>query len=268
MASYLEELRSSTKPQLHDPTKTTLRDQIGNIDQLRDILFGTQLREYNARLDQLERSLVALQKTAREQTEDVRQTLTTQLQANIDSVEKKLRSAAVKDEEEKLDLRQQLEAVNKRLTIVDEDLQKTIRNTCQELTDDFDRKLKTFYIKDEEEKFDIRQRIDLLSKRLNSNIEALDEELEKRTSTLHSNLTNTRETLQLEINTLRDQFSEQLEQYVTLLDQAKVSREDMAEILFELGMRLKGTEFVPELRQVVNQDSNEPSLLAGDLGDS
>jgi hypothetical protein len=37
-----------------------------------------------------------------------------------------------------------------------------------------------------------------------------------------------------------------------MLNQEKVSRDDMAELLFELGLRLKGREFVPELQQVAN----------------
>jgi hypothetical protein len=46
---------------------------------------------------------------------------------------------------------------------------------------------------------------------------------------------------------------------------AKVSRDDMAEILFELGLRLKGTEFEPELKEAAGGDTanDMPLLEAG-----
>jgi hypothetical protein len=43
-----------------------------------------------------------------------------------------------------------------------------------------------------------------------------------------------------------------------MLKNVKVSRYDMAEILFELGMRLKGSEFVPELKEAAtNNDGSQ-----------
>ena len=35
---------------MSDLTKADLRERLGNIDQIRDILFGPQLREYTTRL--------------------------------------------------------------------------------------------------------------------------------------------------------------------------------------------------------------------------
>jgi hypothetical protein len=46
----------------------------------------------------------------------------------------------------------------------------------------------------------------------------------------------------------------------SVLRDEKVARDDMAEILFELGMRLKGTEFVPELKEVA-EGNIEPEVL-------
>ena len=55
--------------------------------------------------------------------------------------------------------------------------------------------------------------------------------------------------LQEDVHNLRTQIFEQLDLRFATLSGVKVSRDDMAELLFELGMRLKGTEFVPKLKQ-------------------
>lgn len=234
---------------MSDLTKADLRERLGNIDQIRDILFGSQLRDYSNRLEQLERTVASFQQDIRNRTEEARQSVLTELQAAVDSLDKKIRTVSTKDEEEKFDIRQQIDALNKRINTTADDLQESINSELDELAENLDKRLKMLSHKDEEEKFDIRQQIDLLSKRLSGNLEVLDEALDKQTTTLHDNLQETRDRLQDDISYLRTQVFEELERYCSMLSQVKVSRDDMAELLFELGLRLKGTEFVPELRE-------------------
>ncbi|MGB3200381.1 MAG: hypothetical protein WBA99_05740 [Nodosilinea sp.] len=193
-------------------TKADFRDQISNIDQIRDILFGSQLRDHNSRLEQIESNLSGFQQEIRDRTEEVKQVLTTELQASVEGLEKKLKSLALKDNEEKVDLRQQL---------------------------------------------------DLLSKRLSSNVQRLDETVDEQTSSLRDDFLANREKLQEDILTLRNQIYEELERRVSALTDTKIAKEDMAEMLFELGLRLKGTEFVPQLRQAADSkqlDGSNPAL--------
>ena len=49
----------------------------------------------------------------------------------------------------------------------------------------------------------------------------------------------------------------------SMLKEVKVSKDDMAEILFELGMRLKGAEFVPELKEAADTRIFDDVLLLG-----
>ncbi|MEO0949405.1 MAG: hypothetical protein AAFY11_14930 [Cyanobacteria bacterium J06641_5] len=58
---------------MSDLTRTNLREQLGNIDRIRDILFGTQLRDYNARFERLEKGLSGLQQDVRSRADEVRQ---------------------------------------------------------------------------------------------------------------------------------------------------------------------------------------------------
>ncbi|NET33039.1 MAG: hypothetical protein F6K19_13640 [Cyanothece sp. SIO1E1] len=179
-------------------TKADVRDQLSNIDQIRDILFGSQLREHGNRLEQIETSLSVLQQEVRDRTEEVKQVLSTELQASVEGLEKKI---------------------------------------------------KTFTLKDNDEKVDIRQQIDRLNGRLSNNIESLDEAIDQQTTSLRDDFLSSREKLQEDILSLRNQIFEELERRVSILTETKIARDDMAEMLFELGLRLKGTEFVPELKE-------------------
>jgi uncharacterized phage infection (PIP) family protein YhgE len=234
---------------MSDLTKADLRERLGNIDQIRDILFGPQVREFAGRIDQLERAFTALQQEMRNQSEEVKQVLRSEFQVEVDGLEKRLKEAIRKDEEEKFDIRQQIDSLSKRMASSAEELSQSLSDEIQDAVDGLEKKIKTITSKDEEEKFDIRQQIDSLSKRLSSNFDALDEAIDKQTTTLHDNLGSTRDKLQEDIDLLRTQVFEELERYFSQLTEVKLSRDDMAEMLFELGLRLKGTEFVPELRE-------------------
>lgn len=245
---------------MSDLTKADLRERLGNIDQIRDILIGPQLREYSNRLEQLERNLASVQQEFRGRSEEVRQAVLAELQTAVETIDKKIRTLILKDEEEKFDIRQQIDAINKRIASTAEDLQESLSSELDELAENADKRFKSILAKDEEEKFDLRQQIDLISKRMTGNIEALDEALDTQTTALHENLQETRTKLQDEITDLRTQIFEELERYCSMLSQVKISRDDMAELLFELGLRLKGSEFVPELREVANTIAEPRSI--------
>ena len=72
-------------------------------------MFGSYLRESNNRVEQVEKTLSVLQQEIRERTDELKQVLSTEFQASIDNLEKKLKSIVLKDEQEKFDLQQKLE---------------------------------------------------------------------------------------------------------------------------------------------------------------
>lgn len=189
---------------MNDESKAALRERLGNIDQIRDILFGSQLRDYNTRLDQVESTVSVLQQEIRDRTDELKQSMFKEIQAVVDAMEKKIKSMTLKDNEEKIEIRQQL---------------------------------------------------DRLSKRLSANVTTLDETIDKQTSALRDDLTSSREKLQGDILDLRNQIFDELDKRIANLTKSKVARSDMAEILFEVGLRLKGSEFVPELKAAADHDS-------------
>lgn len=189
---------------MNDDSKAALRERLGNIDQIRDILFGSQLRDYNTRLEQVETTVSVLQQEIRDRTDELKQSMFKEIQAAVDALEKKIKSLTLTDNEEKVDIRQQLDRLNKRLS---------------------------------------------------ANVTTLDETIDKQTSTLRDDLTASREKLQGDILDLRNQIFEELDKRIANLTKSKIARADMAEILFEVGLRLKGSEFVPELKEAADPNS-------------
>ncbi|MEZ2226823.1 MAG: hypothetical protein ACBR12_04325 [Microcoleus sp.] len=191
-------------------TKEEMRERLGNIDQIRDIIFGAQLREYDNRFDKIDSDLSMMQQDMQARIEQVKTVLSGEMRAAVDSFEKKIKSITLNTQEESADLRQQIDRVNRKFS---------------------------------------------------SSIEALDEAIDNQTTSIRDELSQTRERLSEETRTLKTQVFEELDRRFSMLREVKVSRDDMAEILFELGMRLKGTEFVPELKGVTDNKLNNEFLL-------
>ncbi len=191
-------------------TKEEMRERLGNIDQIRDIIFGAQLREYDNRFDKIDSDLSMMQQDMQARIEQVKTVLSAEMKAAVDSLEKKVKSLTSNTQEESADLRQQIDRVNRKFS---------------------------------------------------SNMEALDEAMDNQTSSLRDELGQTRDRLSEETRTLKTQVFEELDRRFSMLRDVKVSRDDMAEILFELGMRLKGTEFVPQLKEAVDNNLDTGRLL-------
>jgi uncharacterized phage infection (PIP) family protein YhgE len=193
-----------------DITKEEIRERLGNIDQIRDIIFGSQIRELDTRFNKLESDLSNLQQDMQHRLDQVKTVLITEMRASNESLEKKLKSLALTSQEEGADVRQQ---------------------------------------------------IDRLNRKFSANVEALDDSIDKQTTSLRDDLSQTRDKLQEEVRILKSQVFDELERRFSLLREVKVSRDDMAELLFELGMRLKGNEFVPQLKEAADSNIDGGILL-------
>ncbi len=130
------------------------------------------------------------------------------------------------------------------------------------------KKIKAVNLNAQDESQDIRQQLDRINKIFSNTIEALDEALDKQTSSLKSELSETRNSLHEDVRNLRTYVLEEIERHFSNLRQSKVSRDDMAEILFELGMRLKGAEFVRQLREVTDTDDVYSGLIVVESKDT
>jgi ElaB/YqjD/DUF883 family membrane-anchored ribosome-binding protein len=191
---------------MSDMTKEDVRDRLGNIDQIRDIIFGAQLRDYDNRLMQIESDFVVLQQDVRDRVEQMRTSLTNEFKLAVDAIEKKL---------------------------------KVVNTNAQE------------------EASELRQQIDRLQRKLAGNVQTLDECLDTQVNALRNDLNSARDAMQTDVNALRDIVLEELDRRSSQLQGNKVSKDDMAEVLFELGMRLKGNEFIPQLRDLSGKEGQD-----------
>ena len=186
-----------------------VRERLGNIDQIRDIIFGAQLREYETRFGKLESDISLSQQEMRSHVEQLKLSFSAELKAGFENLEKKL---------------------------------------------------KLFNLNHEEEATDLRQQVDRLNRKFSSSVQSLDEQLESQTKSIREEVSQTRVKLEGEVLALRDLVLEEIERHFSNLKHNKVSKADMAEILFALGMRIKEEEFIPMLREAGDENSENNSV--------
>ncbi|MGK7877352.1 MAG: hypothetical protein AB4426_29860 [Xenococcaceae cyanobacterium] len=198
-----------------DITKEEMRERLGNIDQIRDLLFGHKIQEYDQRfekceerLEKIESELSGFQLEMCDHLTQLQDSLSTEIRSAVDSLEKKLKYLSL---------------------------------TTNEKTSK------------------LQQKIDLTDEKNSHNIESLQKTVTDQTTLLKNELSKTRDKLEEDIQALRNQAFEEIGKGLSNLKDAKVSRADLAEILFELCLKIKGTEFVPDLKEAAeNKVKTEP----------
>jgi translation elongation factor EF-G len=188
---------------MSDMTREEIRERLGNIDQIRDIIFGAQLRDYDNRLSKVESDMALLQQEMRDRLDHLRASLSGEVKAAVDGLDKKLKSYNLTTQEECADLRQQVDRINRKFS---------------------------------------------------SGIQTLDETVDAQTAALRNELSGVKSQIQEDVTALRDLVLEELDRRFSHLGDTKASKDDIAETLFELGMRLKGTEFIPKLRETADNN--------------
>ncbi|MGD1805959.1 hypothetical protein ACP6PL_11045 [Dapis sp. BLCC M126] len=195
-------------------TKEEMRERLGNIDKIRDIIFGSKLREYENRFDKLESEVSLVKQEIKNQIEQVKNAFSTEIQAMVDSMDQKFRS------------------INLTLQNNQEDIGET------------------------------KEQIERVNRKITTTKEALDEIIDNQTTSLQDKLSKTRDKLENDVSNLKIQIFEELEKQFSLLQDGKVSRDDLAEIMFEVGMRMKKTELVNELKEAVDKNIGTQILVS------
>lgn len=192
-----------------------IRDRLGNIDQIRDILFGNQLQDYDNRFRQLESEIAQLRREFDKELHNLREDFSGELSAAVNSLEKKLQYLSAAADEEMADIRQQLDTTDQRLS---------------------------------------------------NSILGIDKNTKNQFLSLRESLSEARNSLDRDIQTLQTQIFEELEKRYSTLSEVKLSRDDLAELLFDLCMRVKGTKFVPEEKEGSDNNQNAELLLPDRYG--
>lgn len=187
-----------------------IRERMGNIDLIRDIIFGSKLQEYDTRIDKLESNLSLLEKDTRDRLEQVKTECLTELRESVASLEEKINSLSITSQKDNADLRQMVNGTYKSFS---------------------------------------------------SSLESIDKTVVTQTTSIRKELSETKEKLQEDTRNLKAQIFDELERRFSMLSDAKVSRNDMAEIMFEVGLKLKKTDLPPELKEAMRNRLDNALLI-------
>jgi archaellum component FlaC len=180
-----------------------VQEPLGNIDRVRELLFGHIVSDYEQRfdnsverLDRLENDLASFQTEIRDRLTQLQDSLTTELRSSLGSLEK------------------QVQYLN--LTTHD-------RNSHLE-----------YLVREIEQKSD-------------SGIESLHQTVANHTNTLKTDLLQTREQLEETLRALEKRVFDEIDRDLSAMKDGKVSRVDLADLLFELCLKVKGADLIPKL---------------------
>ena len=197
---------------MNELTKEGMRQRLGNIDQLQELLFGEQIDEYdrkleehNQRLNRLETNTAKFQSTITERIEQLENKLLERIDSVANSSETKIKYVNLKTQEEQQKIQQQLNSVS----------QHSYKN------------------------------IDFLQDSLNTNV-----------NNLKSEIVRSKSALDRDLQLLKDQIADKLEYNLDKLSNNKVSRDDLAEVLFELCLKLKRSDINLELPDELSEGDN------------
>jgi ElaB/YqjD/DUF883 family membrane-anchored ribosome-binding protein len=187
-------------------SREEMRDRLGNLEQIRELLFGEQSRDYNDRIEKLESDLTRFKREMNDHLAQLHEELSSEIQAAIKTFEKRIKYVSLNAQDETNHLRDTLDTNHKKAM---------------------------------------------------TRIRALDQTLQASSDALKSELSETKEELQSEMREWKKQLDEEIDQYFTQLRDSKVSRDDFAEILFNMCLKVKGSDFLPEAQEEDNDDDDD-----------
>lgn len=239
-----------------------------NVDQIRELMFGPQMREFNSRISQLEAALASLQEGSRRRFDETNENLTSELSNAVSALDKKIRILDLKGSEERAEVRTQLQELEDkltaRLTAFETDLaafqeetrkrldglNEHLTNALNESVESTDKRLQTLATKTQNDVSELRNQSKRTDEKLDFRVQSLNEEIDASATSLRADLRQFQKGAKDEVQMLRRQLLDEIDKHFRELREVKVSRDDMSEILFEFGMRIKGMEMVSEVPQL------------------
>jgi hypothetical protein len=147
--------------------------------------------------------------------------------------------------------------ISERLIQLESNLTQKVNSSANSLA----RKIKYLSITTQEETCKIQQEVNIVSQNNYDNINYLQNSLNSETNSLKTEIVRTKAALEQDVQLLKQQISEKLERNLSELSEGKVSRSDLAELLFELCIKIKGADLVPELKEAATNEANTDLIL-------
>ncbi len=122
-----------------------------------------------------------------------------------------------------------------------------------------ERKIKYVNLTAQEDHNKIQQELDRLSQHSYENIDFLQTSLDAKVSSLKAEIAQSKSASDHDLQLAKQQIFEKLESNLAELSSNKVSRGDLAEVLFELCLKLKGTDANLELPESAADERSQQS---------
>ncbi|AMW30070.1 MULTISPECIES: hypothetical protein [Oscillatoriales] len=122
---------------MSDITKEEMREKLANIEKIRDIIFGSNIREFNNRFEKMESDLSRLQQEFHDYAQQLKSVFSTDIRATNEAFDKKFKSLSTESKEEAPELRQHLERINRKFSNSIESLDQSLDTQTNLLRDEF-----------------------------------------------------------------------------------------------------------------------------------
>jgi hypothetical protein len=198
-------------------TKEEIREKLGNIVQIRDLLLGDKIEEYDRSLAQTDKRLADLEARL----------------ANF-----------------------QIEIGNRFMQ-----MQKYFKEEIDNTKNSLEKKLKYLSLTTQEETSQLQQNLAIASQKSSQQLELIQSNTARQISFVSNELSQAREILTADLHMTKKQLLEALQEKLSEVQDAKVERSDLAEILFEICLKIKGSEFLPSLKEVANNHVKTDFIL-------
>lgn len=139
-------------------------------------------------------------------------------------------------------------------------LESNLLDKINSIANSLEKKIKYLSLTTKEEQSKIQQEIDRLSQHSYDNIDFLQNSLNSHVSSLKTEITQTKAASERDLQLLKQKISEKLESNLSDLSSNKVSRADLAEVLFELCLKFKTAEADFELPDTEDPEENSTQV--------
>jgi DNA anti-recombination protein RmuC len=194
-----------------------VRDRLGNIDQVRELLFGHIVSDYEQRfdnsiqrIDRLESELSSFQAEMRASLAQLQESLTSEFRSSSNSLEKQVQY----------------------LTF-----------TSHEQTNH------------------LQYRVHEIEQKSNTSLESIHQTVSNGTNSLKNELLQTKEEMEIKLRALEKRVFEEIDRDLSIVKDGKISRVDLADLLFELCLKIKGADLIPALAGSNNNSGGTEYLL-------
>ena len=201
-----------------------IRRKLGNLTQIRELLFGEQIDDYDKRFQQYQKQLE-------------------KIGSNLQALESNFQQF-------KLDQKQRLDK-----------LQNDLSDEISTAINSLEKKLQYLSLNTSNEVAKINESIEAKTQKNSQIIDAIAKRFDTQNKHLKEEIAQTRTDLEKDLVSLKQELLELLEQDLSNLRKNKVSRHDLADLLFEVCLKIKGTDVKAELFDSTNDNKEMKAEL-------